>query len=98
MLMVHDSFLDFVPEVRETVNDALDIVPGAVDYVEKKYESIVKKYNEGYVEPYQRPVPSNVWWFSWLPSKHGLDWLLKYGTNPKINETINEGIDRVEEE
>ena len=85
------------------MNAVNDQTPEAVDYVEKRYDSIVKKYNKEAVGKYDSPVPSNVWWYSWLPSKfvfyrninitnsiiNGSSWY------PPIIEYLNERIDFV---
>ena len=98
--------LDFVPEVREIVNAVVDQAPEAVDYVEKKYDSIVKKYSKGAVGKYDSPVPSDVWWYSWLPPKFIVDRNIRIantiingdGWAPPIKETINERLDFVEDQ
>jgi len=103
---VANSLQDFVPEVREVVNAVVDKAPDAVDYVENKYDSIVKKYSEGAVGKYDKPVPSDVWWYSWLPPKFVLDRNLRIadtiingdGWAPPIKETINERIDFIEDQ
>jgi len=103
---VANSLQDFATEVREVVNAVVDKAPDAVDYVENKYDSIVKKYSEGAVGKYDKPVPSDVWWYSWLPPKFVLDRNLRIadtiingdGWAPPIKETINERIDFIEDQ
>jgi len=103
---VANSLQDFVPEVREIVNAVVDQAPEAVDYVEKKYDSIVKKYSKGAVGKYDSPVPSDVWWYSWLPPKFIVDRNIRIantiingdGWAPPIKETINERLDFVEDQ
>merc|ERR1712098_480120 len=106
LVLVILNCLDFVPEVREVVNAVVDKAPDAVNYVENKYDSIVKKYSEGAVGKYDKPVPSDVWWYSWLPPKFVLDRNLRIadtiingdGWAPPIKETINERIDFIEDQ
>merc|ERR1719342_1131480 len=93
-----------INNLKGLVNDIKDIAEAYIEFetkrskdtfktFEEKYNAIVKEYND--VEPglYDRPVPANIWWYSWLPPRYYFNKYIDQA--PAAEKTLNEVKEKV---